>query len=354
VNTSRSRNAQSARAIESQIARADDLLTLRPAALQVDALVPQLYGEGVPVQTLAALVGTLNRALFARLWALLAPADLMANSCLVVMGSEGRGEQLLRTDQDNALLLRDGFELDGLAALTERFTAALIDFGYPRCPGNIMLSNPQWRQPLAAFKQALGGWIYGAQPEGVLNLAIFLDAAAVAGDAALLSQAHRFVDEFVVDNDAFFARFASAADQFAPPSTGWWSRLVARRGRGDGDDQPGLDLKKLGSFPIVHGVRALALQHHVAELGTVARLHALVQRAQLAAPQAEALAGALHAVMALRLEHQLRQRAGGVPVDNLLRPATLNAAERSRLHDALAVVGRFRQHLRMHFRLDAL
>ena len=58
------------------------------------------------------------------------------------MGSEGRGEQIIKTDQDNALLLRDGFAFDGLEAVTEAFTAALIEFGYPPCPGGIMLSRP--------------------------------------------------------------------------------------------------------------------------------------------------------------------------------------------------------------------
>ena len=95
----------------------------------------------------------LNRQLLARLWSLLAPAELVANSCLIVMGSEGRGEQILKTDQDNGLLLRDGFATAGLEQVTERFTAALIEFGYPPCPGNIMVSNPLWRQPLAGFKR---------------------------------------------------------------------------------------------------------------------------------------------------------------------------------------------------------
>ena len=68
------------------------------------------------------------------------------------MGSEGRGEQIVKTDQDNALILRDGFAFDGLEAVTDAFTAALIDFGYPPCPGGIMLSRPLWRQPLAGFR----------------------------------------------------------------------------------------------------------------------------------------------------------------------------------------------------------
>jgi hypothetical protein len=123
-----------------------------------------LHGSGIRIERITRLVSELNRRLFARLWALLAPAELVANSCLLVMGSEGRGEQILKTDQDNALLLRDGFEYPGLADVAARFNAALAEFGYPPCPGDIMLTNPLWRQPLAAFRDTLRGWIYGHEP----------------------------------------------------------------------------------------------------------------------------------------------------------------------------------------------
>ena len=336
-----------------QIQQAGSVAALKQAALQMDGLVELLHGGGSRIEIIGSLVRELNRQLFARLWGLLAPAELVANSCLIVMGSEGRGEQVLKTDQDNALLLRDGFvasaaERAAIQQVTEQFTAALIDFGYPRCPGNIMLSNPLWCQPLADFKQALRGWLFGSEPDGVMNLAIFLDAAAVAGDAALLQQARRFVDEFLVDNDAYFARFASAADQFSEPS-GWWARWALR----ERDEQP-FDLKKLGSFPVVHGVRALALQHHVHELGTAARLQVLAERQLLPAPLARDLAEALRFLMTARLDHQLRRRSAGQPVDNLVRLSTLGTLERDQLKDTLAIIKRFRQHLRQTYRLDAL
>ncbi|HZT55495.1 MAG TPA: putative nucleotidyltransferase substrate binding domain-containing protein, partial [Burkholderiaceae bacterium] len=250
---------------------------------------------------------------------------------------------------DNGLLLRDGFASDGLAALTERFSAALLGFGYPRCPGNIMLSNPRWCQPLGEFKQTLREWMFAGAADGVMNLAIFVDAAAVAGDAGLLRQARRFVDDFLVDDDAFFARFASAADQFGDGS-GWGSLLSGVRGK----DEQVVDLKKLGSFPIVHGVRTLALQHHVGELGTAARLQVLAAQHHLPEPMARDLRDALHFFMRLKLDLHLRQRSSGVAADNLVRAATLGALERAGLHEALAIAKRFRQHLRRHYRFDVL
>ena len=341
-----------------QIQQATNVAELKQAAVQMDGLVELLQGGGIRVEIICSLVRELNRQLFARLWSLLAPAELVANSCLIVMGSEGRGEQILKTDQDNALLLRDGFassgpEREGVQQVTERFTVALIEFGYPRCPGNIMLSNPLWCQPVSGFRDTLRGWLFGAEPDGAMNLAIFLDAAAVAGDAGLLLHARRFVDEFLVDDDAFFARFASAADQFSEAG-GWWVRLASLRGRPSADNAPAFDLKKLGTFPIVHGVRTLALQHRVAELGTTARLRVLVDRQHLPAPMARDLIEALHFLMALKLDNNLRQRRAGQAVDNLVRLSALSTLERDLLNDTLAIIKRFRQHLRLHYRLDAL
>ena len=338
-----------AAALAAQIDAAQTLAELQPAARQIDTLIVESRAVGVPIERIAATVSGLNARLFARAWALLAPPAWVANTCLVVMGSEGRGEQLLKTDQDNALLLRDGFEPAGIDVIAERFIAALIDFGYPRCPGNIMLSNPLWRQPVAGFKATLRSWMFDGDADGAMHLAIFLDAAPVAGDAALLQDALHFIDAYLVDNDAFFARFAAAADQFDAGHS-WWARIAAF---GAADNAP-LDLKKLGTFPIVHGVRALALQHHVHERASDARLRVLAERGHLSAPLAHELTGALHVLMALKLDHQLRRRDAFELIDNLVRPAELAATERDTLKEALAVVRHFRQHLRLHYRLDAL
>jgi CBS domain-containing protein len=330
-----------------QIDEASTVADLKAAALRIDAMVSLLHDGGIKIERIARLVGELNRRLFARLWGLLAPPELVANSCLLVMGSEGRGEQILKTDQDNALLLRDGYEHPQLAEIAVRFNAALAELGYPPCPGNIMLTNPLWRCHVASFRDTLREWLYGAGSDGPMHLAIFFDAAAVAGDAALLQQAREHLERILAGGDAFLARFAAAADQFDEPQR-WWQRLTARA------DEQSLDLKKLGTFPIVHGVRALSLQHHVRESGTAQRLRRLVERGILEADLGRDLLEALHYLMALKLRHQLRQRAAGEAAGNLVRPSELSTMDRDQLKDALAINKRFRALLRQRFRFDAL
>jgi CBS domain-containing protein len=330
-----------------QIEDATTVAELGMAAERIDEMVKLMHGSGIRIERVTRLVSELNTRLFARLWAVLAPAEVVANSCLLVMGSEGRGEQILKTDQDNALLLRDGFTYPGLEALAGDFNAALARLGYPRCPGDIMLTNPAWRQPLAEFRVTMRDWIYGAQPDGPMHLAIFFDAAAVAGDASLLQEARAHLDRILSGQDQYQARFAAAADQFQEPGN-WFKRLTTKR-----DEQP-LDLKKLGTFPIVHGVRALALQYGVREQGTAARLTRLVALDRLEPVLARDLIDALHLLMGIRLTHQLRQRDQGQAATNEVRPSELSTLEREPLHDALAIVKRFRAYLRQHFKLDAL
>ena len=330
-----------------EAAEAGDLTELAAAARQIDGLIRVLHRDGVRVDVIAGLVGALNLQVFSRLWEMVAPRELRESSCLIVMGSEGRGEQIIKTDQDNALILRDGFAFEGLEAVTEAFTAALIDFGYPPCPGGIMLSRPLWCQPVAGFRDTLRDWTHGADPEGPMNLAIFLDAAAVAGDATLLAEVRVHVDDLVSGSDAFYARFASAVEQFG---RAWWTRLPGLSGRAAAE----IDLKKLGIFPLVHGVRTLALQYRVRELGTAGRLRALVAAGRIDQPLARDLIDALHVLMGLKLTNNLRQIDEGRPPGNGIRLAELGTLERHALKESLAIVRAFKQWLGRHYRLDAL
>jgi CBS domain-containing protein len=301
------------------------------------------------IDVISRLVSELNSQIFAKLWAFLAPPEWLAHSCLLVMGSEGRGEQLLKTDQDNALLLRDGVDFSGIEAVAERFSAALSSFGYPPCPGQIMVTNPLWRQPLAEFRATLGQWLFGGQAEGHMNLAIFLDARAVAGDASLLREAREHALTLVRGSDTFIGRLASAIDQFPEPPSGWWARLTHLQMR----EAETFDLKKIGTFPIVHGARALALEYRLDCLGTAERLLALGQQERLPAALVRDLVETLHLLMGLKLRNNLRQRSLGEPISNLVHLGSLSTLDRDLLKDALIIIRQFKQHLRVHYRLGS-
>jgi CBS domain-containing protein len=334
-----------------QIVQASDLEALKAAAQQITRLIALLDRGGTKVSQIAKLVQELNAKLFERAWQMLAPPALAANSCLFVMGSEGRGEQLLKTDQDNGLVLRDGFAIDEaeLAAICERFSAALGDFGYPVCPGRIMLSNPAWRRGASDFAAAVRHWLLRPEPESLMALAIFLDAHAVAGDASLLAAVRGEVDRLVSANDALLGRFASAIDLFPEAGAGaWWNRLLSIGEQ----DRETLDLKKAAIFPLVHGVRSLSLEQHIAATSSLERLEALVGAGVLSREVATDLADALQFLMALKLRAGLAELDTGRPVSGGVHLARLSSLERDLLKDALAVVKRFRTLVRHRYHLD--
>jgi CBS domain-containing protein len=331
-----------------QVEQARSVDELKLAALQMDGLIALLHSGGARIELISSLVSELNSQIFSRLWSFVAPGELVDNSCLIVMGSEGRGEQILKTDQDNALLLRDGYACAELGQSVQRFNQALTAFGYPPCPGNIMVTNPLWCQPLAGFQDSILQWLYGANADGPMNLAIFMDARAVAGDASLLRQARDYAHGSMAGSDAFFARFAAAVDQFSEPG-GWWARLATLRGR----EEQVFDLKKLGTFPIVHGVRALALEHQLDEVSTAGRLRVLVNRQHFPPDLARDLIEALHFLMSLKLRNNLQQKQLEQPLDNLAHFSSLGTLDRDLLKDSLDIIKRFRQHLRLRYRIEA-
>jgi len=331
-----------------QIEEAKDLPALSAAANQITRMIAMLQRSGSRVNLIAKLVQQLNARLFERAWNLIAPSELAANSCLFVMGSEGRGEQLLKTDQDNGLIVRDGFDFpDNLDAICQEFSSALASFGYPECPGNIMVSNPQWRKSASEFGQMTRQWLIMPSVDSLMNLAIFMDSHAVCGDPHLLEEVQRGLMRMATDNDVMLSRFASAIDSFGS-SAGWWNRLL---GKGDLDQR--LNLKKEGIFPLVHGVRSMALAFRVTETNTTGRIAALVAGGHLEAGMGTDLTDSLHFFMGLRLKVGLIELDMGKSVTGSIDVTRLSSLDRDLLKDTLNVVKRFKVLLRHHFHLEA-
>ena len=347
--------------INIQILDAQDIASLKVAAGQITRLISLLHRSGTKVSMIARLVQELNAKLFERAWQLIAPADLVANSCLFVMGSEGRGEQLLKTDQDNALVLRDGYADNAgmpgavdVAKVCQKFSDALADFGYPPCPGNIMVSNPEWRKSVTQFSQTARLWWMTASPDNLMALAIFLDAHAVCGDRSLLEQVRSAVFEMAADNDAMLARFATAATAFGGAGTAgngsWWSHLPFLGNPG----AETLDIKKSGTFPLVHGLRSLALAHGISANSSQDRALALVAADKLPEKLAGDLIDSLHFFMGLKLKISLQKLATGHSADDAIQMENLSSLDRDLLKDTLVVVRQFKTLLSQRFHLELL
>lgn len=337
-----------ANAISRMAARADQPTDLRPAAKAMVRLVGALLRSGMKPDRIGRLASEVNRAIFRRLFELLMPREVQQDVCFIVMGSEGRSEQILPTDQDNALIVRDGLDVESIMPACAAITGALINLGYPRCPGDIMISNPDWVLTQSQFRLRIANWIASNSNDDVMNLAIFFDAEAVAGDAHLLDRVKSMLFEGSACSEAFYARFASAVNSFRVP-IGVFSRLQVER---SGEWAGTLDIKKGGIFPIVHGIRALALEKQLKVTPTVDRIDALIANRGIDGRLGPNVAEAFGYLCTFRAESGLAAVEADRPGSNRIRPSELTRIEQQILAESLRVVVQLRRMIGQNFRLD--
>jgi CBS domain-containing protein len=337
--------AGSAQVVAGRIDRASGEEDLALASREIETQTRVLRRQGVKVEVIGEIVSDLNRRLLSRLFEMVAPAELRTTSCLIVMGSEGRGEQTVRTDQDNGIILAAPVASESLESFRNEFSGALESFGFPPCPGNVIVRNPAWSRPLSEYLADFRRWTVLPDQTAHMNVAIIYDAQAVAGDARLLEKAKSALIDLIRSEQAFLAHFARAVDAFDTP-IGLFNNLITSEGTGDA-----LDLKKGGIFPIVHGVRSFAIQHGLLETSTEKRIARLRDLGVLRADFGRDLSQAFRYLLMLRLDGQLAASAGAS--GTLVRPAQLSSMERQLLRDALQVVKEFREIVRHHFKLGA-
>jgi len=328
--------------VAARIDRSTTVADLAIGAAEIEGQMRMLRRQGVKIEVVGEIVSDLNRHLMAKLYGLVAPKSIAQKSCLIVMGSEGRGEQTVRTDQDNGLILSEPASETDLQAFRHDFSGALERFGFPPCPGHVMVNNPLWSKTADEYRADFRRWLAIPDENSHMNIAIFYDAEAVAGDPELLRETKMGLIEAMSHEPMHLSYFARVADAFPSP-IGLFNNLLTSKDQGDT-----LDLKKGGIFPIVHGVRSLAIQNKLLETGTAARIARLAELGALKADFGRELTEALRYLMTLRLDAQLAEAASGSRV----RPASLSSMERDLLRDALQIVKQFRELIRRHFHLN--
>ncbi|MGH7796121.1 MAG: DUF294 nucleotidyltransferase-like domain-containing protein [Candidatus Binatia bacterium] len=304
---------------------------------EVAGMVETLFRGGVGAVQIGRIVSSLNDALIKRLVDLaerdLGPAP--TNFSWIVFGSEGRLEQALLTDQDNALVYGEESETARvyLAALAERVVNGLIQVGFPPCAGGFMATR--WCKPIEQWRSLFARWVRTPEPQALLDAAIFFDFRPVAGALSLAP-----LDEILAaagSEKAFVAHLAEAA--LARPPLGFFNRIRSDDGR--------VDVKKGGLAPIVGLARAAALGVGLLERSTLERLATAGKSgALLSQDDASALAEIFQFLLQLRLRQQLAALQANRPLDHNVHLSALSTLERRHLKEAFVLIRRIQDGIR--------
>ncbi len=339
----------SVQGVTNAIANAADTEALKRAGRDIAALAHSLLAQGMQAETLTELIATLNDHLTRRLIELETAACALPTVrwCWMALGSEGRMEQTLATDQDNALIFTTPGDTDAeavrekLIAMARRINEGLDACGFPLCKGFIMASNPKWCLSAEEWRSQFSRWIDAGGPEELLNASIFFDFRPLYGEEALAAELRAWLAAKIQGNPRFLKQMTQNALRNVPPLG-----LVRDFVLSEDEMHPHtLDLKLNGSMPFVDAARIFALASGQSATGTAQRLKQSGQALRIPGEEVDSWVQAFHFIQLLRLRHQHGRERKGLAPDNHLNPDTLSVLDRRILKEA------FRQARKLQARL---
>lgn len=327
-----------------QIDKASSLDDLKVIDKDFRNLIVTLRAKGVKVRYITKLVATLNFKIYKKVFEMCVSEELRDKCALIVMGSEGREDQTLRSDQDNALVIKNGVDRELFSEPMMRLNSYLLELGFPKCNGNVMVSNEYWRRDVVSYKELIEKWTYDMSDESVQNLSIFLDAKCVAGDCELLSELTEYLHSRFHARDDVLAHIAKAVLNFETPLS-LFSGFVLEK-----EYNNRLDLKKGGIFALVHGVRTLALQYEIKVTNTTERIKELNNLGVIDKTFATELIESFDTLSSIRLKAMLEAKT--IEEANFINPRTLEKNQRDLLKDSFKIINKFKKFMSFHFHLN--
>ncbi len=328
----------SLRQLSNEIKSAPDVDALAALAKEVRRLARSRLVEGASPEQLTLLISSLNDLLARRVLELaFAPQDLRGiDYCWIALGSEGRLEQTLSTDQDNGLVFEAPEDITAdtareiLLPIAQRVNASLAACGFPLCTGNIMAGNPRWCLSAAEWRREFAHWIDSGNPEALLHGSIFFDFRALYGADRVATGLRDWLTRRAAGNFRFRHQMAENTLHNHPPLGLVRDFAVDSAGEHKGT----IDLKINGASIFVDAARIFALATGGTATSTAERLRAAAGVLNVAAEVVEAWIGAFYHIQALRLRCQQRSRSAPSAA-NRVDPAKLDRLERSILKDSL-------------------
>jgi CBS domain-containing protein len=333
---------------------------------KIDSVLELLLRQGGSVKKMVNMISELNDRITKKILKLnelnMEKEGLvrpMARYTWMCLGSEGRREQTLRTDQDNAIIFISVSESDEsmeekarawFLDFSERVVQSLVRYGFPRCPGGIMASNPKWCQNQNNWEKTFMGWIDDPNPLSLRMSSIFFDFRAIYAEDKFLEELHEKLLTRI-SSSQFFLRFMAKNSLYNVPPLGFFKNLVLLK---SGEHKDKLNLKIRGILPVVESVRVLSLDLGIKDTNTWERLSQIHERGLLTNEFYSDLWEAYSFLQHLRITCHLRDREKGIEADNFLNPANLNTLQRNMLKDSFAIIRRLQEMLEFRYQTQFL
>ena len=339
--------------LQAEIRAATCLDDLRESRAKLPFLVKSLTDGGTKVEHVTRIMTTVSDAVLVRLveMSLQEMGPPPCSFAFVVLGSEARGEQTLKTDQDNAIIFEDGPPEDAEARqayflrLGGRVCDGLDYVGYARCKGEVMAANAKWCKPLSAWLAHFSSCVAAEDTQALLDMNVLFDFRCAYGEASFARALREHLRDLVAAGQpAFFFHLAQTTLQFKPP-LGFFGNIQLESG---GEHPSAFNIKN-AITPVVNFARIYAISHHLEETSTYDRLRRLLERGVLMPSSHDELAQAFTLLMELRLTHQAARACAGAEPDNYIEPGDLTQLQRSLLKKVFSDIGVFQSRLRTDF-----
>ncbi len=272
--------------------------------------------------------------------------------CYLALGSMGRDEQLLVTDQDNAIILDETYEADKHGKYFEdlaKFVSDGLDAcGYKFCTGDIMATNPMWRMTRSEWEECFADWIDDPNPKALLNASIFFDLDGVYGRLKWAEQLTSFIVRRARKNNRFLACLARNALNRTPP-LGFFKSFVVEK---DGQHKNSINLKRRGTAPLVDLIRVHALAVGSRAQNSFERLDDIIDAGILPKGRAQDLKDALEFISMVRIKHQANDVEMNIEPDNNIEPENLSDFERRNLKDAFQILSNGQNFLKFRYQAN--
>lgn len=321
---------------------------LRRARERLDRVLQSTVEASIPINVVARVASAVTDRLTGR------AIELALDECgpapapfaWLGLGSQGRREQIVRTDQDNALVFSQGPHRDYFKDLAERTVAKLEAAGFERCPGNMMASNSDWCGDAEHWRSVFRKWIEVPEPSALMHSNIFFDFRSVFGEHKLENDLRDFIFSLVQAEGRFLPMLAKSA-LHNPAPLSFFKGFVLER---SGSHRDEFDVKARAMMPLADAARVLSLELGVREVGTAERFRAIAKREDGLADPCESAAAAYETLMQVRTRQGFRGGAGG----RFLDIQELSSFDRQRLRQSFSALDRMQRLLTVRYQTDAI